>query len=105
MITGIAVRGGCMKAVEGVLKNEKAVEGLAKITAENSTKEAVESAKNFIKNGGGAKKYAAVAGTILAIGVMIITNFAVDAPLTNFLTNMLNKKRINPESTAQGGNK
>jgi len=92
MATGIIVRGGCMKAVEVGLKNDKMVEKLAKLTAENSTKEAMAKSKDFIKNGGGARQYASVIGTIAALGIMMFTNFLVDAPVTNWLTNKLNKK-------------
>ena len=89
MLTGIIFRGGCMKAVEVWLKNEKTAEKLAKITAENKTEEAISRAKDFIKNQGGAKQYAAVIGTIAALGVMMFTNFLIDAPLTNWITNKL----------------
>lgn len=91
-LTGIIVRGGCMKLVESGLKTEKATNKLAEITAKDNTPEALEKAKDFIKNHDGAKKYASVIGTIVALGVMIYTNFAVDAPLTNWLTDVLNKK-------------
>lgn len=91
-LTGIIVRGGCMKLVERGLKTEKATNKLAEITAKDNTPEALEKAKDFIKNHDGAKKYASVIGTIVALGVMIYTNFAVDAPLTNWLTDVLNKK-------------
>ncbi len=95
MATGIAVRGGCMKAVEIGLQKDRATNYLAKITAENNTKEAIDKAKNFIKNKGGAKQYASIIGTIVALGVMLFTNFLVDAPLTNKLTDKLNKKLNN----------
>ncbi len=91
-VTGIVVRGGCMKLVEQGLKNESWADKLAKITAEDATEEAIEKAKDFIKNQGGAKKYASVLGTLAAIIVMLYTNFAIDAPLTNWLTNIMNKK-------------
>lgn len=90
--TGILVRGGCMKAAECVLKKEGAAQKLASITAKEKTQEAIENSLHFIKEGGGAKKYASVIGTIAALGVMIVTNFAVDAPLTNWVTNKLDEK-------------
>ena len=97
MATGIAVRGGCMKAVEISLQKDGISNYLAKITAENNTKEAIDKAKNFIKNKGGAKQYASIIGTIAALGVMLFTNFLVDAPLTNKLTDKLNKKLNNKD--------
>ena len=82
----------CMKAMEAVFKNDNAIETLAKITAKDKTQEAIDKSIDFIKNQGGAKKYASVIGTITALGVMLFTNFAIDAPVTNWLTNKMNKK-------------
>jgi len=107
--TGIIVRGGCMKAVEQAFKNDKFTNTIAKYTAENFTEEAVEKSKDFIKNQGGAKKYASVLGTCVALGVMLFTNFAIDAPVTNWLTNKMNKKyeaehpKENGQDTAVSG--
>lgn len=95
MSTGIVVRGGCMKAVEVCLSKDKFVHSLAKITSEDKTKEAILKAEDFIKNQGGAKKYASVIGTITAIGVMLFTNFMVDAPITNMLTKKINQNAKN----------
>lgn len=41
------------------------------------------------------KNYRNALGTIIAISVMVITNFAVDAPLTQLLTNVFVKKMNN----------
>jgi hypothetical protein len=38
------------------------------------------------------KQYRNFIGTAIGIGVMLITNFAIDLPLTNFLTNFFAKK-------------
>lgn len=103
--TGIVVRGGCMKLVEQGLKKESWADKLAEITASDKTQEAIEKSKDFIKNQGGAKKYAAVIGTIAALGVMLVTNFAIDAPVTNWLTDKMNKKYKGDDSVApKGGN-
>lgn len=91
MTTGIIVRGGCMKLVEEGLKKDSFANTLAKMTASENTKEAIDKSKDFIKNQGGAKKYASIIGTVVALGVMLFTNFLVDAPVTNWLTNKLNK--------------
>ena len=90
--TGIAIRGGCMKVIEKAFQNESFTEKIAKYTAENTTEEAINKSKDFIKNQGGAKKYAAVMGTIAALGVMLVTNFLIDAPVTNWLTNKMNER-------------
>lgn len=102
-LTGIVVRGGCMKLVEQGLKKESWADKLAEFTATEKTQEAIEKSKDFIKNQGGAKKYAAVIGTIAALGVMLFTNFAIDAPVTNWLTNKMNKKYEGNNNTKNGG--
>lgn len=102
--TGIVVRGGCMKLVEQGLKKEKWADKLAALTAADKTKEAIEKSKDFIKNQGGAKKYAGVIGTFVALGVMMFTNFAVDAPVTNWLTNKMNKKYEGDNNQATSDN-
>lgn len=98
--TGIAIRSGCMKAIEKGFSNENFTNKIAKYTAENFSDEAIEKSKDFIKNQGGAKKYASVMGTVVALGVMLVTNFLIDAPVTNWLTNRMNEKLENkPENT------
>ena len=112
MFTGIIFRGGCMKLVEVALNDENRIEKLARLTAKDKTTEAIEKAKDYIKNGGGAKQYAAVIGTIAALGIMAFTNFLIDAPLTNWITNKLIKDKPKDEaaknaavqSTSNGGN-
>lgn len=39
------------------------------------------------------KQYQNALGTFISLGVMLFTNFLIDAPLTKFLTNKLNDKR------------
>ena len=90
--TGIVIRGGCMKAIEKGFENDSFTNTIAKYTAEDLSEEAIEKSKDFIKNQGGAKKYAAVLGTVVALGVMLVTNFLIDAPVTNWLTNKMNEK-------------
>ena len=52
--------------------------------------------KNYIdkmrRDMGGLKNYRATISMILALSAMCFTNFLLDAPLTNFFTNYLNKK-------------
>jgi len=40
------------------------------------------------------KQYQNALGTYISLGVMLFTNFLIDAPLTKFLTNKLNAKAI-----------
>lgn len=104
MTTGIIVRGGCMKAVETSLKKDKMVDKLAKIVTKENTDAAISKTKDYIKNQGGAKQYASVIGTVIALGVMLFTNFLVDAPLTNWLTNKFSKGDKNKSNDIQKTN-
>ena len=81
-----------MKAIEKGFENDSFTNTIAKYTAEDLSEEAIEKSKDFIKNQGGAKKYAAVLGTVVALGVMLVTNFLIDAPVTNWITNKMNEK-------------
>ena len=101
MTTGIIIRGACMKGVELTLSKDKMADKLAKIITPEKTEEALLKTKNYIKNQGGAKQYASVIGTIAALGVMLFTNFLVDAPLTNLLTNKLSKKDNQDENNTK----
>jgi hypothetical protein len=48
--------------------------------------------KEITKNKNYLKNYRTTLSMVLALGVMCITNFVLDAPLTIILTNMLNEK-------------
>lgn len=47
------------------------------------------------------KQYKNALGTFISLGVMLFTNFLIDAPLTKFLTNTLNDKFVKCKS--EGG--
>lgn len=49
------------------------------------------------------KQYQNALGTFISLGVMLFTNFLIDAPLTKYLTNKLNAKAI--ENKQSGGAK
>lgn len=67
-LTGFAIRYGCIKAMDWKLFKPS---NFAKVS-----KDAYEQYKNAM-------------GTIVALVVMMVTNFAIDAPLTKWLTNVL----------------
>ena len=82
--TGYFVRWGCIKAIEAFTKAPEAgAKGIKKLfyptKISNVTKIGLTNYKNAL-------------GTILALGVMLFTNFLIDAPLTKFLTNKFIKK-------------
>lgn len=49
------------------------------------------------------KKHRTTLGTLIALGVMVFTNFIIDVPITKFLTNIFSKKIDN--TNAKGGQK
>lgn len=48
------------------------------------------------------RQYQNAMGMLLAVGALLVTNFAIDAPLTTFLTNKLTKKFGVDTNPAQG---
>lgn len=83
---GILVRGSAYKAVESMTN----IEGKSKLSKKLLPKKFLgEIAKNekFLKN------HRCALSNWLAISVMCVTNFVLDAPLTVFLTNRLNSKQ------------
>ncbi len=77
--TGVLVRHYSIKAVEAFTKNPKvAVNRLQSMLFPKHI------ANVTIK---GMKHYKKALGTIISLGVMLFTNFAIDAPATKYLTN------------------
>lgn len=95
MLTGVTIRWACIKATESFTRNE------------NTNKHLIENKKapKQIKNINQwllpkthinaeykeIKKYRGALGTFAALGIMIFTNFFVDAPVTTYLTNKIVK--------------
>ena len=83
---GIAVRGSCFSLVKNM-------------TDFNSSKKyskallPTKHLKDLVNNPKLLKNYRNALSTSLAILAMCVTNFAIDAPLTVFLTNYFNEKR------------
>ena len=83
---GIAVRGSCYSLVKK-MTNIKGVDKFSKTLLPTKYINDLVKEPTFLKN------YRNALSTSLAILVMCITNFAIDAPLTVFLTNYFNEKR------------
>lgn len=82
--TGFFVRYYSIKAVEAFTKKpDKAVKTLESLLFPKGI------AHTTIK---GMQQYKLALGTFLSLGVMLFTNFAIDAPLTKVLTNLFVKK-------------
>lgn len=112
-LTGVAIRWACVKATENytrtekteeyLIKNNKADKALKEILPKHQkllTKEMIEKATyREIKN------YRSAFGTLAAVGIMLFTNFLIDAPLTTYLTNKIVKKIKTPNSSELKQNK
>lgn len=85
-LVGIAVRGSCYNLVKKMTN----IKGTGKFSkALLPTKHL----KDLVKEPTFLKNYRNALSTSLAILAMCFTNFAIDAPLTVFLTNYFNEKR------------
>lgn len=112
--TGVLIRWACVKATENFTKNENTEKYLldnkkiTKIKTEFTHKEQCLLPEKYkhatyreIKN------YRGAIGTLAAVGIMIFTNFLIDAPLTTFLTNVFTpmlSKHSKQLDKAEGGN-
>jgi hypothetical protein len=101
-LTGVLIRSGCIKAINSFsnLPTSQIITGAnPKLKTLFTPSEAF---KNIATN---LKKYREGYGTLLALFVMMFTNFLIDAPLTKVLTNKFvdvirkidNKKNIKAE--------
>ena len=84
-LTGYFIRKGCIKGIKA----------LSQIPGPNVPKyKTLFTPRGITDNTTDAfKQYRNAMGTVVALLVMMVTNFAIDAPLTKFLTNALVKKQ------------
>lgn len=96
--TGVVIRWGCIKILDYCTKTEAGATKFQKLFLPNEkwTKE--------LKNFDGLKQYKKSLGTLISLGVMVFTNFLIDAPLTKFLTNKFLEKKAAKEKL-EGGQK
>ena len=84
-LTGYAIRKGCIKGIELMSQIPKdGIPGYKTCFTPNGVLDNLTDA---------FKQYRNAMGTIVALVVMTFTNFAIDAPLTKFLTNVLISKQ------------
>lgn len=83
--TGFLIRYGCIKSIKAFSQIPKT--GMPKYKSiftpkgiKDNTTEAFEQYRNAL-------------GTIIALGVMVFTNFLIDAPLTKYMTNLFMSKQ------------
>lgn len=86
-LTGFAIRKGCIKGIDA----------LSKIPAPNVPKWRTIFTPEHINDNTTEKftQYKNAMGTIVALVTMTFTNFAIDAPLTRYLTNKIIQKQEN----------
>lgn len=92
-IVGITVRELCIKSID--LCTEIDAEKIAKETrpfVKKLKKALLPSNVEFKKVSRELVKHRQALGTFIALGVMLITNFAIDLPLTKIMTNWFTKK-------------
>ncbi len=79
-LTGVAVRAGCIKLINAFTKYPNEITSTMKLKNWRSLfiPDVVLKTLN---------QYKKSLGTIMSLGVMVFTNFLIDAPLTKFLTN------------------
>lgn len=86
MLTGFTVRAGFIKLTQKFSSLDKTA---------SKTRRFFTPSKANPKMPFAYKQYQNAMGMSLAILGLVVTNFAIDAPLTNFLTNKINKKMKN----------
>ena len=124
-LTGVVIRDLCIRAMDNFCKNEvtekervrKQTEKMEKAGNSGTVKPARTEFKPheqwlLPEKANTAtfreiKKYKNAVGTFAAVGIMIFTNFLIDAPLTTYLTNVFTEKFkgvLNKPKTPEGGN-
>lgn len=108
--TGVPIRALCIKAIDNMTcTDENAISKMSKSSAKWKTlcipdNIPLEQFKNAERH---LKKHKQAIGTIVALIVMLFTNFALDVPITKFLTNKFVdkiKEKKQEQSAAKGGN-
>lgn len=83
-LTGYAIRKGCISAIKNW--SQLPAKGIPRYKSLFTPRGARST------NSEAFKQYQNAMGTVVALVVMLFTNFAIDAPLTKFLTNLLVKQ-------------
>lgn len=94
-MVGMAARYATVRHAKSMVKK-----GILKLPFEETAKKSTEQIKEFFKTEAGeklfnsdkTKKYINTAGTLLGVLLTLVTNFAIDMPLTKWGTNMMAEK-------------
>lgn len=122
--TGVLIRWGCVEATKKFCKTEateqvriEKLEAKAKksgktITEKAKTQSEFSKREQFLlpkgyesKSFREIKKYRGAFGTFAAVLIMVVTNFAIDAPLTTYLTNKFSNMLGKDPAAIEGGKK
>ena len=80
-LTGVIIRAGCIKAINSFTKMPHEITEGMKF---KKLRQLFTPSPGIVED---LKQYKDSLGTILSVGIMVFTNFLIDAPLTKFLTN------------------
>lgn len=97
-LTGVLVRAGCIKLIDYMTLIPAKMEKTIKNPQLRSLFTPEAALTGMLKDLGHYKK---AWGTILSLLVMLVTNFAIDAPLTKYLTNKFVDKIHQKDSAAK----
>ena len=96
-LTGVLVRKGCIKAIDAFSKLPSELVAGTKFPRLRTLFTPDSAIAGVLKD---LTHHKNALGTFLSLFVMTITNFAIDAPLTKFLTNKFNNTRKKREAIA-----
>ena len=88
-LTGFAIRKGCIKAIGAWSKKAGDVDKAGNLIKLNKLNTFFTPKGKLANNPDAFEQYKNALGTIVALVVMMFTNFLIDAPLTKFITNFL----------------
>ncbi|MGN0031756.1 MAG: hypothetical protein ACI37Q_07375 [Candidatus Gastranaerophilaceae bacterium] len=80
-VTGVIIRAGCIKAINSFTKLPHEITPDIKF---KKLRQLFTPSPGILDD---LKKYKDSLGTILSVGIMVFTNFLIDAPFTKYLTN------------------
>lgn len=100
-LTGFAIRKGCIKAIGAWSKRAGDVDKAGRLVTLTKLNTFFTPKGKLANNPDAFEQYKNALGTIVALVVMMFTNFLIDAPLTKWITNLL----IDDDKPKSGGKK
>ncbi len=100
--TGVLIRYGCIKAIDAFTKFPEEITSVTKNPRLKTFFTPFEAIKDGLKD---LRHYKSALGTLVSLGVMVFTNFLIDAPFTKFMTNKFVDKIHQKDKQKQAQNK